>query len=39
MAKRLFGVAIVALLLTLPAGTFAQEEQEPEATVALGDVG
>ena len=39
MAKRLFGVAIVALLLTLPVGTFAQEEQEPEATVALGDVG
>ena len=39
MAKRLFGVVIATVLLAVPAGTFAQEQQEPEATVGLGDVG
>lgn len=39
MAKRWCGVVILATLLAMPAGTFAQEQQEAEATVGLGDVG
>jgi Ca-activated chloride channel family protein len=39
MAKRVFGVVIATVLLAVPAVTFAQEQQEPEATVWLGDVG
>jgi Ca-activated chloride channel family protein len=39
MAKRLFGVVIAAVLLAVPAGVFAQGQQEPQATIGLGDVG
>jgi Ca-activated chloride channel family protein len=39
MAKRLFGVVIAALLLVAPAGLDAQEPQEPEPTIGLGEVG
>jgi len=38
MAKKFFGLVIVAVLLTVPARVFAQEV-EPETTVGLGDVG
>jgi Ca-activated chloride channel family protein len=38
MARRLFGVVMAAVLLVVPTGTFAQEE-EPETTIGLGDVG
>ncbi len=39
MAKKFIGLVIAAVMLTVPAGVFAQEQQEPETTVGLGDVG
>ena len=39
MAKRFFGMLVAAVLLAMPAGVFAQEQQEPETTIGLGDVG
>jgi Ca-activated chloride channel homolog len=39
MAKKMFPVVIAAVLLAMPAGVYAQEQQEPETTVGLGDVG
>jgi Ca-activated chloride channel family protein len=39
MAKKILGMVIVAVLLAMPAGLFAQEQPEPEPTIGLGDVG
>jgi len=39
MAKKMFGVVIAVLLLAVPGGVFAKEQQEPETTIGLGDVG
>ena len=39
MVKRFFGVLVAGLLLAGPAGLFAQEHQETETTIGLGDVG
>ncbi len=32
-------MVIAAVLFAVPAGLFAQEQQEPETTIGLGDVG
>ena len=39
MAKRLFGLVIAAVLLVVPVEFSAQEQQEPETTIGLRDVG
>lgn len=39
MANKIIPVVIAAVLLTVPSGVLPQEQQEPEATIGLGDVG